>query len=239
MPRNVDYWYELYGPGRMLVDNPNGSDAPVRQISEGEKLKKQKKLAKRKEKDVLEDKNCIRRLMKDIKELAMCAGDFPNVSAAPLEDNIYLWHANVTAPELLIYRVLATAWVFSFRSAQSFLLLIHLLAISSSESPVMAIIRSSSSMRFRICRGETSFFMGIGIDVTSRCGVICLRNALASLLRLKRFGSNWMLGNNVWLQVYISTISAFAYDAYKSPAIFPTSTPSDLTDTKSTITEAS
>jgi len=99
MPRNVDYWYELYGPGRMLIDNPDGADAPVRQISEEEKLKKQKKLAKRKEKDVLEDKNCIRRLMKDIKELAMCAGDFPNVSAAPLEDNIYLWHANVTAPD--------------------------------------------------------------------------------------------------------------------------------------------
>lgn len=99
MPRNVDYWYTLYGPGRMLVNDPNRVDDKPPQLSEEELKKIQKKQAKRKEKAILEDKNCIRRLMKDIKELAMCAGDFPNVSAAPLEDNIFLWHANVTAPD--------------------------------------------------------------------------------------------------------------------------------------------
>jgi len=93
MVRNVDYWYEQYGPGRMLVDNI--TDPEKKELSESEKKKKAKKYDKK----ILEDKNCIRRLMKDIKELAMCSGDFPNVSAAPLEDNIYLWHANVTAPD--------------------------------------------------------------------------------------------------------------------------------------------
>merc|ERR550534_2068973 len=95
MVRNVDYWYQQYGPGRMLVDNITEPSAEKKEQTEAAKKKKTKKY----EKKILEDKNCIRRLMKDIKELAMCSGDFPNVSAAPLEDNIYLWHANVTAPD--------------------------------------------------------------------------------------------------------------------------------------------
>jgi len=94
MPRNVDYWYTLYA-GQRMIHSENGDV----QMSEAERKKLEKKKQKKYELSVLRDKNCIRRLMKDIKELAMCAGEFPNVSAAPLEDNIYLWHANVTAPD--------------------------------------------------------------------------------------------------------------------------------------------
>jgi ubiquitin-protein ligase len=94
MPRNVDYWYTLYAGARMVENKPG-----KKQLSEADRKKLEKKRQKKYELSILKDKNCIRRLMKDIKELAMCAGEFPNVSAAPLEDNIYLWHANVTAPD--------------------------------------------------------------------------------------------------------------------------------------------
>jgi len=45
------------------------------------------------------DVNAGRRLYKDMRDLAKCAHEFPNVTAQPLEDNIYFWHANIMAPD--------------------------------------------------------------------------------------------------------------------------------------------
>jgi hypothetical protein len=43
-----------------------------------------------------EEINAIRRLKKDMKELAMSAGEYPLVSAVPIEENIFYWHANIS-----------------------------------------------------------------------------------------------------------------------------------------------
>lgn len=61
--------------------------------------KDKKKKEKKRNKEYTEEVACIKRIMKDLRELTQCAGDFPNISACPLEENIFLWHANVTAPD--------------------------------------------------------------------------------------------------------------------------------------------
>jgi len=77
-----------------LQDEPKEKKLTPEQTAKMEKKRKKKR-----ERDITEEVACIRRIMKDLKELTMCSGDFPNVSACPLEDNIFLWHANVTAPD--------------------------------------------------------------------------------------------------------------------------------------------
>lgn len=42
------------------------------------------------------------RLMKDLAEFSLCSGEFPNVTAAPLEHDIFIWHCNIRGPKSLL-----------------------------------------------------------------------------------------------------------------------------------------
>jgi len=45
----------------------------------------------------------MRRLLKDLKELQKADVPLVGVSAAPLEDSMYTWHANLKGPPKTIY----------------------------------------------------------------------------------------------------------------------------------------
>lgn len=47
--------------------------------------------------------NSVRRLQKDYKELKEAAVPLVGVSAAPLDDNFFVWHANLRGPEQSAY----------------------------------------------------------------------------------------------------------------------------------------
>jgi ubiquitin-protein ligase len=47
--------------------------------------------------------NAVRRLQKDLKELRDAEVPLVGVSASPLDDSIYTWHANIRGPEGTLY----------------------------------------------------------------------------------------------------------------------------------------